>query len=399
MVAASLLVSCNSGNENGSKKAGAAGLPASACDAMCNRARTELRSFTDWLEKYDQVGYVGEIGIPGREADANWGDLASGWYGDANRAGLWVTTWATGEFWDPGYTLTTYGRTGGMGTPLDATTPQSAVIEDNPTSAGILRGVNVPAGPSPAGSVEDKHPAGFSNETLDSLPDRHIKPESLRYLAGRGVRLVRLPFNWERLQPELNADLATGEVAHLREVIDVAAGLDITVVLDMHNFGGYYQYDAKRRTGVRKVIGTPGLPIATFADSWRRIVTEFGDEENVVWDLMNEPARMKEVDGVPASRIWEQASSAALKAIRSTGDRHIVTVAGYGYSTAAFWSRTHPKPWITDPADKTRYQAHQYWDTALTGEYKRTYAQELETAEAAGYRACTSKGCPAKVKE
>ncbi len=356
------------------------------CDALCARSRTELRVFTDWLARNGAKGYVGEIGIPGNGSSAaSWSTLAQHWYTDADAAQLWVTTWATGEWWSSGYMLTTYGRTGAEGTVLNTPTAQSAVIEAHPSTTAMLRGVNIPAGPSLAGGVADLNPVGFSNKTLWKSPDRHLQPESLRYLAGRGVKLVRLPFNWERLQPTLKAPLADGEVAHLRSIIDLAATLGITVALDMHNFGGYYAYDASVNTGRRQAIGSAGLPISTFADSWARIAAAFGSAPNVVWDIMNEPARLPSVGTRTPALVWEQASQAAVTAIRNTGDRHEITVPGYGYSPAASWNTIHPKAWITDPVAKIRYQAHQYWDTSLTGEYKRTYADELVSAQNAGY--------------
>lgn len=371
--------------------------PLLPCDALCNRVRSELRVFTDWLARWGVRGYVGEIGIPGNESADRWNALAQRWYRDADASGLWVTTWATGEWWNPGYMLATYGRSGPEGTPLDTPTSQSSVIEANLDGPG-LRGVNVPAGPSTAGSVAAKHPSGFSNKTLGKLPDRHIQPESLRFLAGRGIEIVRLPFNWERLQPVLGGPLAEGELAHLREVISVAGSLGMTVVVDMHNFGGYYEWDAAAGTGVRKVIGTT-LPVATFADTWARIARALGDHPNVVWDLMNEPARMASAGGRTPAQVWEQASQAAVDAIRATGDTHTITVAGYDYSSAATWTEHHDRPWVRDPLAKIRYQAHQYWDTTRVGDYDRPYAAELATAMQGGYRACTDSGCPPKERK
>lgn len=367
------------------------------CDALCNRVRTELRSFTDWLEEHGEAGYVGEIGIPGGADAERWNRVAAGWYDAADDADLWVTAWVTGEHWGEGYPLATYGRSGPSGSSIDRLTSQAAVIEEHLGGERVLRGVNVAAGSSPAGSVEPEHPAGFSNQDLDVVPDRHILPESLRYLAARGISLVRLPFNWERLQPELGGPLAESEVEHLRAVIDEADELGMTVVLNMHNFGGYYERDGGRR--VRRIIGTDQLPIDTFADSWARIASTFGDEDDVVWGLMNEPANMAAVDGRSPARVWEEASQAAVDAIRSTGDGHVISVAGYQYSTAARWSTTHPRPWIDDPLRRVRYEAHQYWDSSLKGEYVRSYDEELRVAERAGYRACSAERCPTRRRD
>jgi endoglucanase len=147
------------------------------------------------------------------------------------------------------------------------------------------------------------------------------------------------------------------------------------VILDMHNYGAYYLSDGAR--GVRRPIGSASVRAAHFADAWRRIATAFVDEGAVVaYGLMNEPVEM-EAPGARGARAWEHASRAAVKAIRSTGDRRLVMVPGYLWSAAQAWAGQHPFPWIWDPAGNIRYEAHHYWDLDHSSRYRRSYAQEV----------------------
>jgi endoglucanase len=155
-----------------------------------------------------------------------------------------------------------------------------------------------------------------------------------------------------------------------------AAGL--RVVLDLHNFGGHYLHDGT--VGVRRAIRSPELPVSAFADVWRRITTAFA-EEPAVWafGLMNEPTGLPSTAELPAARLWEQASQAALTAIRDTGERRRVAVAGYDWSSMATWARNHPRGWVRDPARNVMYEAHHYWNSTGSGVYL-SYNQELALA-------------------
>jgi hypothetical protein len=68
-------------------------------------------------------------------------------------------------------------------------------------------------------------------------------------------------------------------------------------------------------------------------------------------------------------------------AIRATGDRHVVCVEGYPWAAARDWPVHHPRPWISDPLGRVRYEAHQYWDADRSGRYARSYADERAAAE------------------
>jgi len=204
------------------------------------------------------------------------------------------------------------------------------------------------------------------------------------YLAGRGVRLVRLPVRWERLQRAPFAPLDATEVARLRAALFRAGQAGLSVVVDVHNFGGYYLSDGTQ--GVRRAIGSPELPVTAFADLWSRLSASIADVASVAgYGLMNEPVNLPSLDGRAPARTWERASQAAVDAVRARGDRHLVLVPGYEWSGAQRWTQQHPVPWVDDPAGNIRYEAHHYWDADSSGRYRSSYAEEVADARSRGY--------------
>lgn len=346
--------------------------PVNENNALARRIRGELASFTDWLATNDANGYIGEVGWP-RNGE-RWNALAEMWFRDAQRAGLGVTVWATGEWWGKDYRLGIYrDRLPGAG--VDTASPASAVLEAHLRDDGPPRGVTV-AGPEFGAPAIDRS-SGFSNRS-PGVPEQDYHYDSqatFDFLARRGVRVVRIPFRWERLQRELGGPLDTAELERLEGAVDRAANAGLEVVLDMHNYGAYYL--AAHRGGVRNPIGSGEVTIERFADAWGRISDNFARSRAVLgYGLMNEPARIPAAGGRQPAEVWERASQAALDRIRSNGDRKLVLVAGYQWAGVQTWARNHPDAWIDDPADHFLYEAHHYFDGDHSGTYRRTFAEE-----------------------
>jgi hypothetical protein len=353
-------------------------------DALHRRVRAELKVFTDWLQANGVRGYVGEVGWPddaGGEAE-RWNALAEAWFQDADAANLWVTAWATGEWWiDPYYRLAVYeNREGAHDSGVESANTQASVLEAHPSTESYLRGINVCGGEFGAPAPLARR-SRFSNRKPGTY-NTHYHYDSqatFDYLAQRGIELIKLAFRWERLQRSLGGPLNATELARLRGAVSRAGKAGLRVLLDMHNYGEYYLFDGTR--GVRRPIGGRYVKHAHFADAWRKISVAFGDDPGVVgYALQAEPAEMP--DG---ARGWELASQAALNAIRANGDAKVVTVSGYDWAGVQSWPRNHPAKWIEDPADNHRYEGHHYWDRDHSGEYARNYADEVANAMARGY--------------
>ncbi len=219
--------------------------------------------------------------------------------------------------------------------------------------------------------------SNFSNENPGEygVAYHYDSEATFRFLAQRGVRLVRLPFRWERLQPRLGERLSKTELSRLSATAAAAGRAGLKVVLDMHNYGAYYR--EREDVGVRRAIGTGGCTAADFADVWRRLSRRFDSNETVVgYGLMNEPVGIPaSADVSPAGR-WEQMSQRVLNAIRARGDETMVLVSGYAWSSVASWRATHPHGWIVDPANRFRYEAHHYFDHDHSGTYRLSFEEE-----------------------
>lgn len=218
------------------------------------------------------------------------------------------------------------------------------------------RGVNI-AGPESNSSVipgQENTNYTFNNDA------------TFNYFANKGLKTIRIPILWERIQPTLNGALATGYLNSLKNNITWAKSHNAKVVIDVHNYG--------RNAG--RVIGVDAnVPISSFTDLWVKLSNEFKSETGIyAYDLMNEPHGMG--TGV---NDWKVISQAAVTAIRNNGDNQMILVEGTSYSNAAGWESKNGSAtsWITDPANNFMYSAHCYFDYNQSGTYTKTYDEEL----------------------
>jgi hypothetical protein len=312
-------------------------------DALQSRVRAELGVFTGWLAANRVGGYIGEVGWPNNADTAQWNALAAKWYADAAAAGVWTTAWATGEWWGCGYKLSVYvwSTCSTMDGTLNTARSQAPVIESQ--AAADNRGVNVAGGefgtPGPLDAT-----SSFSNANRGAYDQayHYDLAASFSYLASRGISLVRLPIRWERVQPTLGGPLDAAEVQRIGAAVSRAQAAGLRVILDVHNYGAYWLFDGAQ--GVRQPIGSASVTVAHFATLWRLLSSSFAGHTGVTgYGLMNEPV------GMAGAWQWEQASQAAVTAIRQDGDAKLVLVPGYNWSGAQQWTSQHPVAWIADP--------------------------------------------------
>ncbi len=345
-------------------------------DAITRRVKAQLKAFTDWLDTNGRPkGYVGEVGWP--KTDDHWHAAAEAWYAAADAAKLHVTNWTVGDWWwdaqwQP-YTLVS-----------DAWTPTESarVVEAHPTTADRWRGVNLNIGEFGSDDLTNKGGV-FSNINPGTYNRDYKYPREdvYAYLYGRGVRVGRLAFRWERIQPALRGPLDATELGRLTAAVNAAGAAGMKLVLNLHNYGRYWSgTDPNTRTEL--VFGN-GLTAADLADVWGRLATAFQGNAGVLgFGLMNEPHDF----GTNGALLWEQVSQAAVTAIRNAGSGKLILVPGYDWASAAVWLTHHTRgSWISDPSDNFAYEAHHYWDNTRAGKYELTYAEENTKAHEQGY--------------
>ena len=235
--------------------------------------------------------------------------------------------------------------------PTPAPAPTPPVVSDG---SGIdLVGVNFGSGVFDPGTVPGVYNKGYTYAD-ESYYKRHSE---------LGFKLVRLGFLWERIQPKLGTDLNAAELGRIKLSLDHAQKHGIKVILDMHNYYRYYG----------KVINSPEVPRAQFAETWRKIAVELSRHPALYgYGLMNEPYNT-------GNNMWPQTAQAAGQAIRKIDPTNWIMIAGDRYSSAFHWQKYNTQlindPWMRDPKNNLVYEAHQYLDF----DYSGTYTKRAET--------------------
>jgi endoglucanase len=189
------------------------------------------------------------------------------------------------------------------------------------------------------------------------------------YFRKKGANVIRVPVRWERLQHEIGGPIDPDELKRLLTVTDHAARRELSVIIDIHNFGMFK--DAN--------IGSASVPEDALARLWGPLAKLFTGNSQVIFGLMNEPA------GVPGP-VLRQAVDAALSAIRKDGAKNLVLVPGIGWSGAFDFVRLSGDVLggIDDPAHNFAYEMHQYFDSDHSGTHADCAAPKAAVAMLTG---------------
>lgn len=182
-------------------------------------------------------------------------------------------------------------------------------------------------------------------------------PGDMRHFQSLGMNTFRMPFLWERIQPQLFGALDPAELQRMKDSVAAAQSLGVCIVLDVHNFGQYRG----------NPVGSSEVPRAAFVDLWARLLAEFKDPANTAFGLMNEPAKM------PVAA-WASTAQETLRALRRRGSKHLILVAGGSWSGAHSWdakdngvSNADAFRSFRDPANNYMIEVHQYADADFSG--------------------------------
>jgi len=190
----------------------------------------------------------------------------------------------------------------------------------------------------------------------------------LDYYKSKGLKLIRLPFKWERLQPVMNAALDATELGRVMSFIDAANERELSIVLDCHN------YARRSISGTNFIIGTPEVPVQAFRDFWTRMAAAFKTKKIWAYDMMNEPHDML------ASPSWLDIAQETINGIRSIDLTTNIIVSGDGWSSPGVFgtpgSKSDVLKNLVDPSNKLIFQAHVYFDKNNSGTYQGSYEVE-----------------------
>ena len=201
----------------------------------------------------------------------------------------------------------------------------------------------------------------FNSGTLPGrLNYNYVAPNDseLAYYQAKGIKMIRLPVLWARLQPRLLAadpdtTLDPSYLGLVKTIIAEAAARDMQVIVDVHNYGGY---------NANHKIGDGVLSQAQFATFWRILASALQGSPGLAgYDLMNEPSNM------PAIDVWPLAAQAAVTAIRQVDPSSYIFVEGNNWASAASWVVNNGGLNINDPQRRIIYEAHVYGDRDSSG--------------------------------
>ncbi|MDA3874437.1 MAG: glycoside hydrolase family 5 protein [Kiritimatiellae bacterium] len=195
----------------------------------------------------------------------------------------------------------------------------------------------------------------------------------LNYFHSKGLKLIRLPFKWHRIQPDLYGNLSSAELGRIDTFLDQAEARGMQVILDLHNYAGRTVpgFDSDPTTpGIQGYkIGDTELPVSAYKDVWKKMAAHFKNRSNIwAYGLMNEPSGISTTD-------WLTAVQAAVDGVREEDMNNYVLLPGTYWSNAHQWP-THGEYLlnVVDSADKRIFEAHSYWDGDHNGDYSQSYA-------------------------
>jgi endoglucanase len=181
-----------------------------------------------------------------------------------------------------------------------------------------------------------------------------------RFCRAQAFNTVRLPFRWERLQPDLNAPFDPQEWGLLKSAIRNAREFGLKLILDPHNY-------AHRRVRdddftVDHLIGSPAVPSSAFSAFWSQLAKRTAKDAHVIYGIMNEP------EGLSADA-WLDTANEAIAAIRRQNTGTLLLVPGTAYSGAHSWiaAGNTALARVRDSAGNFAIEVHQYLDADSSG--------------------------------
>lgn len=237
--------------------------------------------------------------------------------------------------------------------PGDTQPPLADPLRPLPDERIALVGVNV------AG-------AEFTGDTLPGVAGTHYFFPPRHYFAkwrDRGVRSIRFPVKWERLQHSQYAELDPVYAGLIDTMLQQADQYGMEVLLDVHNYGRYYG----------GVIGRD-VPFAAYRDLTRKIAQRWRNAPGLYgYDIMNEPHGS-------ANQYWPEAAQAGIDGIRSYDTARPIFIEGGHYASASRWpSYSDALRNLEDPYDNLVFSAHLYLDPDTSGSYKEAPSDTFDT--------------------
>ena len=337
------------------------------------------------------IGELGSQGLGGAE-QAYWDQILNAALVHINalqikdQEDISFAGWALGS--NGGYNTATYGTLiyQGGATGIEYESHHSTIYE-NAFGSNILNGVNASGLEFGFAARLTDYGAGtqFSNVTHDiaNIDDFVATVATYEDLIEKGVRTIRLPIRWERLEQDISDGATVAFDATYKALIDDAfdnlatantnKGSDVKIILDIHNYGAYYDEDGVGTVTDRKLndIQTEyNAFLKACVDEWA------GHSAWRGFDIMNEPVNLTN------AATWETVSQSAYNHLRSNGYTGIIIIETYPWAGIQDVPGNHSSPWITETGgadSQLVYSFHWYLGTNRQDSYKTQANEEADS--------------------
>ena len=202
----------------------------------------------------------------------------------------------------------------------------------------------------------------------------------LSYYANKGLKLVRLPFRWERMQHTLFGPLDETEVGRLRSFLAEAQSKGFKVIPDCHNYARFYQTGAPANSRTEYIPGI-NTDKSALGDLWKKLVPRLTQDYSGTiwgWDIMNEPRNLGALDAKgnrnseddAGKQLWFDIAQSTITALRTADTSKPILVAGYQFSPTDRWTQYSDRlKNLNDPSNNLIFEGHTYWDADRSGTY------------------------------
>ncbi|KAJ8455164.1 hypothetical protein ONZ45_g10336 [Pleurotus djamor] len=179
-------------------------------------------------------------------------------------------------------------------------------------------------------------------------------PSSIDFFVSKGFNSFRVPFKLERLSPPAagltSANFDSAYLNSLKSTVSYITSKGAFAIIEPHNYARYN--------------GAVITSTSAFATFWGNLANQFKTNNNVVFDIINEPY------GIPASDAFAL-NQAAVNAIRAAGaTTQLILVEGTAWTGAWTWSSSGNADAfvaLTDPNNNIAIEMHQYLDSDGSG--------------------------------
>jgi len=181
--------------------------------------------------------------------------------------------------------------------------------------------------------------------------------EDYKSFKDSGVKIVRVPFRWERIQPILGMPLDSQALTDLDNIVDTANKYGMSVILDMHNSAMFKDFS----------MSNNALLINSYLETWGSLARHYAGRGNVLLGLMNEPIKI-------GADEWFSITQKTIGKIRGSGFKGALLVSGVIYTGVHSWlkkidgvSNADAFSGLADPLGNTFVEMHQYFDVDYSG--------------------------------